>query len=280
MAFDEYSAKRRMTPEDVLEVFIDQQRSCWGDEPDEIIHFDMTIAEWQDQLGLVNDVAWNERKFVWKSVTSFFRVSIPYKRWKSAVRPERTHRLRELCELIASEAVVEEIRPITVFGRACRPAGVFLAIRNALRDAGIDTTNLRPSTSLRPTLKRYRWSFQQEMAKLAPGKLPLVKVREHALVRASNILIALGLLSLIGALLAAVLLRVLAWAQVPFGDFALAVTLVAALAGPAMALAGAIGAYATNSLLPSDAELGHLETFRDLCYAVGEEARDPSKQPT
>ncbi len=258
MALEECSLKRQMTPEDVLEVFIHLQGMFGSTRPEDVLRFDMSITQWQSELELYNDTCWNERKWLWRFVMDFFRVSIPYGTWKSVVKPEGKRTVRELCELIASKAMVEEIKPLSILGKPCLPAGAFLAVRNSLTDAGIDTTDLRPSTRLEPLLRKHGELFEREMRKLAPGKLPSLETKGHPLAIITQSMIGIGLLTLFAMIPGA-------FVSEYFGLPGLNAVCLGSLV---MIAIGVIGAYATGSLRPRQARLGELQTIRDVCCAI------------
>jgi len=260
MAFDDVPTTcRRMTPEDVLGVFRDWQRRWsqyghWNEDIDDQVRFDMPLDEAILAIGLENDVTWSEDRWLWKTVQRLFRISIPRAQWKATLRPWRRHTLGELCELIASQATIEEIRPATVLGRPCLPAGAFFAVRSALASAGIDVTGVRPSTPLGPILKRHRDVFSTPLLTLAAGKLPMLSIKQALPITLGCASIFLGLLALVLAIPAG-------WLDVP----GLASVGMAALAA---ILLGVLALTVGLLFPPREVKLGELKTFRDLCLAL------------
>ncbi len=59
---------------------------------------------------------------------------------------ERT--VGDLCTFIAATGSRPRVRSVTVCGKKCVPAGIFLAIRDALEARGEDVSGLRPSTNI------------------------------------------------------------------------------------------------------------------------------------
>ena len=257
MAFEDYSAKRNMTPEEVLAVFRElQELNPWADE--ERIDSETSVHDWQ--WVLYDVAAWNECRRSWKAVNELFNIAIPYRRWKATVKPMKERTVLQMCELIASVALIEDIRPVSVFGKKCKTAGAFLAVRNTLAKVGIDVSELRPSSPLEPLLRKHHTAFEMEMLKFAPGKLPRVKIEDHRLVVAVNRIIIAGLL-LFAASLPVSLLSIY--------FYGLDVTLLPIVVlGVPLALCDAIFASATRSLQPRSAKLGDLHTVRDLCCAI------------
>lgn len=257
MDLNEQPTKRPMTSEEVLSVFQQLQRldiECFGRPlPSELIQFDTAIADLYFELDSLG-APFTVRKGTWKTMTKFFDASIPYRTWKSVVRPEKKRTVRELCELIASEAVMEDIRPLSILGRECLPAGAFLAVRNVLAEEGADVSDLRPSTRLEPLLKQHGDFFTWKMFKLAPGRLPRLQTKMHRFQLAASYLVGVSvLLMAIGTPM--LIFDVGGATPIFFGGM---VTMVPAL----------LSTYATSSLPPREARLGEMQTVRDLCYAI------------
>jgi len=256
MAFDDVpTTRRQMTADDVLAVFHGYQRAGFGDLYEQVTS-DTGLDEAIPATGLQNDVVWGEDRWLWKTVQKVFRVSIPRDEWKAALRPWCRHTLGDLCELIAPRATVEEIRPVTVLGRPCLPAGAFFAVRSALAGAGINVAGVRPSTPLEPMLKRYRDRFLMPLFMLEPGKLPPLSIEEPLPVTLGYRSILLGLLVLVLAIPAA-------WLNMPGLVFGL-------MAAAATVFLGVLTLTVGTLFPPREVKLGELKTFRDLCLALVE----------
>jgi hypothetical protein len=254
MAFDDVpTTRRRMTAEEVLAVFRDRQVD-WSGDPHERVGFDTRLDEAIPAIGLDNDVVWGEDRWLWKTVQKLFRISIPRHEWKAALRPWRRHTLGDLCELIASRASVEEIRPVTVLGRPCVAAGAFFAVRGALTAARINVTGVKPSTPLEPMLKRHWDAFLMPLFMLGPGKLPQLSTKEPVPVTLGCRSVTLGLLVLVLAIPAA-------WLNMPGLAFV-------AMAAFAAVFLGVLTLSVGTLFPPREVKLGELKTFRDLCLAL------------
>jgi len=263
--------RRRMSEDDVLAVLRDWQ-SRSGDCDESPVDFKTPLDEALLHIGLEEDLGWNGSRCLRKTIEKSFHISIARDRWKAALYPWRRHTLRHLCELIAGQAMVAEIRPITVFGRRCLPAGAFLAVRGALAEAGIDMAGISPSTPLEPTLKRRAHEVNTEMTKLASGKLPLAEVAEPLPVRAGETLFAFGMLATILAVVAA-------WLG---NAVSLVYPLAVMLAIPGLAVLLLSAALLTMGMLfpPGRATMGDLKTFRDLCLALVDSIERENHAPT
>ncbi len=272
MGFRRSPPSRRMTPDEVLAVFasmLPDSSAAREAGQDPMIRFEMSVEEWQNALDLYADTAWSEWKWIGRTFNDYFRISVPDREWKAVLKPTRSSTLRQVCELIASRAEVNEIRPTAILGKPCLSAGAFLAVRDTLSRVGVDVADLRPSTPLGPLLKRHRDLFEQEMKKLAPGRLPQVVTKDHLLARMFHRLMGLGLLMLLAIPVGLALWAVAAFLPRPAPVLiSLGTWLMFGLAGFVVIFLGAVGAYATKSLPPCEARLGKLETVRDLCFAV------------
>jgi hypothetical protein len=162
------------SPEFIHATIADQYRlQCGYDpeaEPDLEISFETTVAEWRNACDLVG---WEE---VGRGLNEEYGINVHRDRWFSVLEPASQRRLRGVCELIASEAMVVVVRPASVLGGKCLKAGVFLTIRTLLAQAGADVGDVRPSTPVHRFLPRYLGVFVGPVSRLAPGSLPIVKI--------------------------------------------------------------------------------------------------------
>lgn len=162
------------TADDILLVLRDIHRQqCAFDleaDPDISLSHDSTIAEWRHACDLL---PWAK---VAEALNAVWSVTIPMSRWRDVMEPAKKRRLGGVCELLAQYVKLPRVRPATVLG-CCAPAGAFLTIRSYLNDAGADVTDVAPSTPLGEYTRRYAKVFLGPVSQLAPGALPLVKVR-------------------------------------------------------------------------------------------------------
>jgi hypothetical protein len=234
------------TPEYILAVLRDMQRQqCQHDpeaNPGALLTFGTTVAEWRDACDLLE---WRD---LGRAYNQLWRISCSDSEWHEALEPARQKRLADVCRLIAGRAVRPVIRPSRLLGSTCAPAGAFLTIRSLLHEAGASADEIAPSTPLAPYTRRFAEMFLGPVSRLAPGALPLVRIRTpvyHAAVW--GILVALVCL-VVGACSGAHLMTV---------------------AGVVLFAAGyALTWYAARCLLPASVEFGELRTFRDLAVVV------------
>ncbi len=239
------------TADDILSVMRDMHRQqCTHDpeaNPDISLSHDSTIAEWRDACDLL---PWAK---VAEAMNSYWSVSIPMAAWRAVLEPPKERRLGGVCELLARHAQLPRVRPTMILGSRCAPGGAFLTIRSYLADAGADVSAVAPSTPLHEYTRRYAGVFLGPVSQLAPGALPLVKIRTpvyHAFIY--------------GMLIAWVALVVALCA----GSHTMAL-----LAGLAITACFA-GVWTIGQwVLPRSVEFVGIRTFRDLSTAIAAGAR-------
>jgi len=132
----------------------------------------------------------------------------------------------------------------------CRPAGVFLTVRSLLHQAGARAEAIAPSTPLAPYTRRYCMLFLGPISRLAPGALPLIRIRNPVYDAAIWGILAGMLCLAVGAC----------------SDLHLLVV----GGGLLLVLAYALTWIAATWMLPASVEFGELRTFRDLAIVVAE----------
>jgi hypothetical protein len=236
------------TPEYVLAVLRDmqRQRAQYRIDEDDGTSWTMetTIDEWCD-------FGWPK---LGRALNEFWGINCSDAEWRAVLEPEDQKRLGDVCELIARYARREVIRPVRLFGCICRPAGAFLTVRSLLREAGASVEEIAPSTPLAAYTRRYAQVFLGPISQLAPGALPLVRVR--------NPMYDAGLLgSFFGLVIVAI-------------SGCSGLTLLAII-GAAMFVTGwALTWIAACWMLPASVEFGELRTFRDLAQALSHALAD------
>lgn len=157
----------RMTPEEVLEVFmvVHHVTSCF----EEVEHycplsFDMTVADWR------LDMDYLDHNQLGLSFNGWFQTDFTLTQWSQVFHPEKKKALRGVCELIASKAVKPKYHPVTILGSSCMSAGVFLSLREYLRQSGLDVSDVKPSTPLSRYFDSpdYRSQFIRALTRIHP----------------------------------------------------------------------------------------------------------------
>ena len=246
-------ACRRMTPEDVLEVLREWHRQEWPDVEGTAsmsLDFDTTVRDWWF-FALMDDS--RPAPNIGLRVNGIFGTDFSVNQWRGVVTPWKKKTLRDVCELVATRAEVAQIRPACVLGRECLPAGAFRAVKTRLASTGVDVAKLRPSSSLSDWLRKHYSELVLELAKLAPGRLPAMKVIHPARDRAECVS-AIVYLAVLVCILSTYLI----------GPAALPVTGLVGLVASFARLWTSEKAEQT----PDRIDCGELHDFRDLCYAI------------
>jgi hypothetical protein len=151
--------KVKYTEEEILEIFKEQHRLCSPLDPEaepwEEITAEMTVREWR----------WANDLLGWKKLSEFlnqeFRVQISPEEWYNILEPARTRKLIEVCRLLSKYAEKDTYEPKTLFGKPCLKAGV-------------DVTELRPSSSLSAYMDKYFSPILEEIT--LTGTKPIDKI--------------------------------------------------------------------------------------------------------
>jgi hypothetical protein len=152
--------------------------------------------------------------------------------------------------LIAARVVRPGIRASRLLGSTCAPAGAFLTIRSLLHEAGAPVSEIAPSTRLAPYTRRFAEVFLGPVSRLAPGALPLVRIRTPVYDAA-----------MWGNLVGMVCFLVGASSDLH---------MLTAVGAVVFASCYGLTWYAARCLLPASVEFGELRTFRELAVVVAE----------
>lgn len=161
------------TPEYVLSVIHEKlRRDNYEFSTSALDDFDLTLDSTFDELYATCEFySFDDMLY---STSDWFDLNI-YE-WMSALQAAELRTARDFCELIAAQITVPVIQLCSFGGRHCRPASAFLTIRSILHDAGVNVTDMAPSTSLKEYTRKHIKTFLGPIAKLAPGSLPDVDI--------------------------------------------------------------------------------------------------------
>ncbi len=234
------------TADDILAVLRDSHRQqCTHDpeaNPDISLSHESTVAEWRDACDLL---PWPKLA---EGMNRCWSVAISTEQWCDVLHPAKKRQLRGVCELLARHVKVPRVRPAHILGASCVSAGALLTIRSYLAEAGADVTSVTPSTPLREYTRRYPAVFLGPVSQLAPGALPLVKIRtpvDQAFTVGMALAWVGGMVGLCSGSTAIGTLSMLLFPICFIGDWT-------------------VGRW----VLPASVEFRGLETFRDLSKAI------------
>jgi len=254
MNIDYPTIDRPATPDFVLEVLIDSHRQqCEYDpEADSTINlsFNSTIQEWRSACDLVSS------RELGRALNEIWETNLSDEQWDAVLTPAHEKTLSNVCELIAAHVAQPIVRPAQFFGGNCLSAGVFLTIRSLLYRAGADVSSIKPSTPIADYTRRHVALFLDAISRLAPGRLPPVRIRMPIF----NAIAAIGVV--VGIIV------------VVFG-FSLELAVVSLIGGVlSVCCFVAISIYG-RYLLPTSVDFGSIRTFRGLSHSIAEYQAEP-----
>lgn len=227
----------------VLSVIQDNHRQqCQYDpeaERDVLLTFDTTVAEWRSASDLVG---W---KKLGEALNVEWEIECASDQWFGVLEPAKERTLRDVCNLIAVDAVRDVVRPAKILGSTCATAGAFLTVRSMLQREGADDELIAPSTELASYTRLYTTTFLGPISRLAPNRLPPVVIHKPQYWAA-----CIGL--------------VLSWGVTMCGHWDNGLTIIGVVL---LAFFYALLWIAAKSY-PSAVEFGDLRTFRDLAVAI------------
>lgn len=195
MDFDDALEYRPASPEFVHSIFQSALRDCaaQGEADDSVeLRMDTTIDEWLD-AHLEDFFSW--RRFA-RGMNDAFKMNVPMHVWKAAIEPYKQKTLGGVCELIVANGVRLAMRPVTVLGNPCLPAGAFFAVKKLLQDNGADVSELTPSTAIGEFARLHPRVFFDSIAQLVPGSLPTPRIQHRACTMANwCILLSVGMVA-------------------------------------------------------------------------------------
>jgi hypothetical protein len=111
-----------------------------------------------------------------QALNSIFAIKGSDKDWQRILEDRNT--LGNVCHFISKNGACRaDCSSMKIAGKDCDEAGMFIALRSMLIEAGIPASGLRPSSELGPMLEEHYSGIVDVMARLAPGALPIPKSR-------------------------------------------------------------------------------------------------------
>ncbi len=244
-----YAIPEKMTADTILSILRnDYALQCRYDpevEPDMVLTFDSSVEDWRWACDLV------KCKPLGRAMNEIYHLNYSDDEWFNALEPSDEKKLKDVCELMAKTAIRPSIKPLKIAGVNSVEAGVFIALRTALRDKGINIDKLRPSTPIHPDSFDILYAF----CLIAPEKLPEIDYESHPFW--GKIFAAFLWLVLIPILL-----------LIPCAIFD---TFFDTITTPYLFLSAAFGAimcFLLSKLTPYQIYTGELKTVGDLCRVV------------
>jgi len=185
--------RKKYTPKEVLEFLKADYRQRTGYDEIEVIAgeeltFETSIIEWIEICHLVGP------KKLWKVFDSFFNMGKTQAEWMQIMKPAHKKTLGDMCEFIAESAIKIEICPKVLFGKKCKSAAIFKAIVLELQRLDIDTTNIRPSTTLEEVAWKSGSTLAVVVSLLNPKLMPIVMIKDNKLTTLGDRLLGISII--------------------------------------------------------------------------------------
>ncbi len=170
----------RYTPQDILQILIDFY-NCQAAfdpevEPGHHLSFQTTIFEWRDICDLI------EPKKLAKCYHDSFKLNTLVSELEILLSYSK-NTLSDFCNYIADNAVRQEVLPVNIMGTNCMSAGIFKSLINNLKQKGIDTSGIQPSSGIVPIFNKHAGTLLDEVSKLAPGSFTKFEYEENRITK-------------------------------------------------------------------------------------------------
>jgi hypothetical protein len=167
------TSRHHPTSDEVLAILVDQHRhQSQVDpeaEPDAVLTFDSSIADWRFACDLVG---W---RGLGQALNEEWGMSLSSSEWREILEPPDKRTLRGLSETISREAEIEALPPTGLLGCSSPEGRAVRAVRAVLLSVGMPREDIRSTMPITPLMMRYGWRFLSPCLRLAPGALPAVK---------------------------------------------------------------------------------------------------------
>jgi len=171
------TTKTKYRAQEILDIiradYKQQQQYDFVALKDEELTFETHIMEWRDICDLV------DTNHLWKYLNYYFGLQVDYKMWQTVLELQDKKTLGDLCHFIAMYAEKEIIQPVKLFGETCETAAIFRSFIARLKNRGIDTGSIKPSSELEPLVKAYNALLIQEINLMEPTVLPPVQYKSN-----------------------------------------------------------------------------------------------------
>ena len=189
---------RKLTSDEVFSIFKEEHRLCSPLHHEANQSFDLqptsTIDEWTDARDLL---PWDKLAKVYNDE---FKINVDLETWKAVFEPSDKNTIKDVCDLIASFAKIEVIKPVTILGQTCISAAIFKSIKTNLEFRGIDTADISPSSEIEPVLKKHFGAFVGHINKHFAGVIPEIRKQKTFLEKIIGYLFLIFITSLIGGI--------------------------------------------------------------------------------
>jgi hypothetical protein len=155
------------------------------------ISYETIIDNWREACDLL------EPKKLAKYFHDMFKLNTPISDLENILIHEKETTLKDFCEYISENAYKEEIKPVISMGKICQEAAIFKTLISKLKERGITTDTIKPSSEFSPLFKKHGDAFLTEVNKLVPGSLTHFEYKDNWIVRIGWFMIGIFILSTI-----------------------------------------------------------------------------------
>ena len=183
----------RYTPQDILQILTDfyNCQSAFDPEVDtgHSLSFETAILDWRDICDLMDS------KKLARYYYDTFNLTTPIAELETMLSYNQST-LNDFCNYIAANAVRQKVLPIKIMGINCMTAGIFKKLIGNLKQQGICTGGIRPSSEIIPLFNKHGGILLEEVSKLAPGSLTKFEYEENRITKWGLGLILTGIVFL------------------------------------------------------------------------------------
>ena len=186
----------KYSKEDIFEMLISQYQFAIEFDPVVVkgmdFNYQSSIFDWRDACDLV------EPKKLAKLFHEEFKINRPLAELEKILVNENKRTVSDLCEYLSEHAQREKIEPVKLLGQNCHTASIFKTLKQNLTKKGADTSDLKPSTEIKPFFLKYGGLLFDEVNKIAPGTMTDFEYKPHKLSRIGRYIAFVGLFTMIG----------------------------------------------------------------------------------
>jgi hypothetical protein len=159
--------RHKLTPTDILNIFIEQHRLCSPLDPEADPWVELTFASTINDWRAANDL------LPWQPLSKFlndeFNINASQDEWEAVLTPASLRTLKDVCELVSKHSTHSDIEPKKLLGQECLSAAVFLTLKKYLQIRQVDVSNLKPSSSVTAYLDNYYSAMVEQTTIIANG---------------------------------------------------------------------------------------------------------------
>jgi len=235
--------KTKYNPEEILQILNDFYNCQAVFDPEvetgEALIFGTTISEWRSICDLI------EPKKLARVYYESFNLATPIADLEDLFL-QKSSKLRDFCRYISEHATKQTIKPIIIMGQSCMTAAIYKTLISNLKERGVKTQNISPSSKFIPLFNKYGAILMEEVNKLAPGTLTKFEYRENWIVKIG---IAFNLIFFLSIVVVPIVWH-FHWSLM----FILALGITISVIG--------------NKFKPAKETIGGYETIRDLIFGM------------